>query len=138
MARRHARRLARPSRCGDLSSIAALAVVPALAAITQTRMVRRRLDTVKNDFLTALRPRFILRDVHAQLASSASRLRSPIQSATRAALTAHIVESVIAVDVEHWNGSRRVPITGGKNRVGDMRWQRVNARRSPIRWRSAL
>src|SRR5687767_4979603 len=43
------------------SSIAALAVVLALASISQTHMVRRHLETVKNEFFTALRPRLMLR-----------------------------------------------------------------------------
>src|SRR4051794_29956506 len=47
------------------SSIAALAVVLALASITQTRSVRKRLESVKGDFFAAFRPKFIIRDVYA-------------------------------------------------------------------------
>lgn len=102
------------------SSIAALAVVLALASFTQTRMVRRRLETVKNEFFTALRPRFILRDVHAPNCKLGEPIEVTYTICNTGNSTAHIVESVLSVDVEHWNSPRRVPITGGKNEIGDL------------------
>jgi hypothetical protein len=100
------------------SSIAALAVVLALASITQTRMVRRRLEAVKNEFFTALRPRFILRDVHAQSCKLGEPIEVTYTICNVGSSTAHIVESVLSVEVQQWNSPRRVPITGGKNVIG--------------------
>jgi len=102
------------------SSIAALAVVLALASFTQTRMVRRRLETVKNEFFTALRPRFVLRDVHAPNCKLGEPIEVTYTICNTGSSTAHIVESVIAVDVQQWSSPRRVPITGGKNEIGDI------------------
>jgi hypothetical protein len=100
------------------SSIAALAVVLALASISQTRMMRRRLETVKNEFFTALRPRFILRDVHAPSCKLGEPIEVTYTIANVGSSTAHIVESVISVEVQQWISPRRVPITDGKNVIG--------------------
>lgn len=102
------------------SSIAALAVVLALASISQTRMVRRRLETVKNEFFTALRPRLMLRDVHAP----SCRLGEPIEVTYTicniGSSAAQIVESVLSLDVQQWTSPRRVPLPAGKNAIGDV------------------
>jgi hypothetical protein len=100
------------------SSIAALAVVLALASISQTRMMRRRLETVKNEFFTALRPRFMLRDVHARSCQLGEPIEVTYTICNIGSSTAHIVESVFSVEVQHWNSPRRVPMTGGKNEIG--------------------
>ena len=100
------------------SSIAALAVVLALASISQTRMMRRRLETVKNEFFTALRPRFMLRDVHARSCQLGEPIEVTYTICNIGSSTAHIVESVLSVEVQHWDSPRRVPITGGKNEIG--------------------
>ncbi|MDQ7249264.1 hypothetical protein [Dongia sedimenti] len=102
------------------SSIAALAVVLALASISQTRTVRRRLETVKNEFFTALRPRLMLRDVHAQ----SCRLGEPIEVTYTicniGSSAAEIVESVLSVDVQQWTSPRRVPLPAGRNAIGNL------------------
>ena len=100
------------------SSIAALAVVLALASITQTRIVRRRLETMKNELFTALRPRLLLRDVHARGFQMGDPIEVTYTVANIGSSAAHIVESVLSVDVQHWNSPRRVPITGGQNAIG--------------------
>jgi hypothetical protein len=100
------------------ASIAALAVVIALASFSQTRIARRRLETVKNEFFTALRPRLMLRDVHAKNC----KLGEPIEVSYTICITgssvAQIVESVLSVDVQHWQSPRRVPLPAGKNAIG--------------------
>jgi hypothetical protein len=100
------------------SSIAALAVVLALASISQTHMVRRRLETVKREFFTALRPRFVLRDVHAKNCEMGNPIEVTYTVCNVGSSTAQIVESVLLVDVQHWASPRRVPIPGGKNEIG--------------------
>ena len=102
------------------SSIAALAVVLALASISQTRMVRRRLETVKNEFFTALRPRFILRDVHTRSCELGKPIEVTFTICNVGSSTAHLVESVLAVDVQQWSSPRRVPVTGGNNVIGEV------------------
>ena len=100
------------------SSIAALAVVLALASISQTRMVRRRLETVKNEFFTALRPRFVLRDVHAPNCKMGEPIEVTYTICNVGSSTAHIVESVVSVEVQQWTSPRRVPMPAGKNAIG--------------------
>jgi len=100
------------------SSIAALAVVLALASITQTRIVRRRLETVKNEFFTALRPRLVLRDVHAATSKPGEPIEVIFTICNTGSSAAQIVESVLSVDVQQWQSPRRVPIPGGKNEIG--------------------
>ena len=100
------------------SSIAALAVVLALASISQTRMVRRRLETVKNEFFTALRPRLMLRDVHAKSCGMGEPITITYTICNIGSSAAQIVESVLQVDVQHWQSPRRVPLPGGKNAIG--------------------
>jgi hypothetical protein len=100
------------------SSIAALAVVIALASISQTHMIRRRLETVKHEFFTALRPRFVLRDVHAKNCKMGEPIEVTYTVCNTGSSAAHIVESVLSVDVQHWNSPRRVPIPAGKNEIG--------------------
>jgi hypothetical protein len=100
------------------SSIAALAVFMALTSISQTRRMRRRLETVKNEFFTALRPRFMLRDVHAKTCQLGEPIEVTYTLCNIGSSTAHVVESVLSVDVQHWNSPRRVPITAGKNVIG--------------------
>lgn len=102
------------------SSIAALAVVLALASITQTRLVRRRLETVKNEFFTALRPRFTLRDVHARNHQMGEPIEVTYTICNTGSSTARIVESVLSVDVQQWSSPRRVPIAAGKNMIGEV------------------
>jgi hypothetical protein len=100
------------------SSIAALAVVLALASISQTRAVRRRLEAMKSEFFTALRPRLILRDVHARSCQMGEPIEVTYTISNVGSSTAQIIESVLSVEVQQWNGPRRVPITGGKNAIG--------------------
>jgi hypothetical protein len=100
------------------SSIAALAVVIALASISQTHLIRRRLETVKHEFFTALRPRFVLRDVHAKNCKMGEPIEVTYTISNTGSSAAHIVESVLSVDVQHWNSPRRVPIPAGKNEIG--------------------
>jgi hypothetical protein len=100
------------------SSIAALAVVLALASITQTRIVRRRLETVKNEFFTALRPRLMLRDVHSKSCALGEPIEVTYTICNIGSSAAQIVESVLSVDVQRWNSPRRVPIPAGKNVIG--------------------
>jgi hypothetical protein len=100
------------------STIAALAVVLALASISQTHMVRRRLEIVKREFFTALRPRFVLRDVHAKNCEMGNPIEVTYTICNVGSSTAQIVESVLSVDVQHWSSPRRVPIPGGKNEIG--------------------
>jgi hypothetical protein len=100
------------------SSIAALAVVLALASISQTHMVRRRLETVKNEFFTALRPRLMLRDVHAENCKLGEPIEVTFSICNIGSSAAQIVESVLVVDVQHWNSPRRVPLAAGKNDIG--------------------
>ena len=100
------------------SSIAALAVVLALASITQTRIIRRRLETVKNEFFTALRPRLMLRDVHAKSVALGEPIEVTYTICNIGSSAAQIVESVLQVDVQHWQSPRRVPLPGGKNAIG--------------------
>ena len=100
------------------SSIAALAVVLALASISQTLLVRRRLETVKKEFFTALRPRLMLRDVHAENCTLGEPIEVTFSICNIGSSAAQIVESVLTVDVQHWNSPRRVPITGGQNAIG--------------------
>lgn len=100
------------------SSIAALAVVLALASISQTRMVRRRLETVKNEFFTALRPRLKLRDVHARSHQLGEPIEVTYTICNVGGSTAQIVASVLSVDVQQWTSPRRVPIPAGKNPIG--------------------
>jgi hypothetical protein len=100
------------------SSIAALAVVLALASISQTHLVRRRLERLKSEFFTALRPRFILRDVHAESCQLGEPIVVTYSICNVGSSTAHIVESVLSVDVQQWSSPRRVPKTAGKNMIG--------------------
>ena len=100
------------------SSIAALAVVLALASITQTSMVRRRLETVKNEFFTALRPRLRLRDVVAPNCKLGDPIEITYTICNIGSSTASIVESVLSLEVQHWKSPRRVPIPAGKNVIG--------------------
>ena len=100
------------------SSIAALAVVLALASISQTHMVRRRLETVKNEFFTALRPRLTLRDVHAKNCTLGEPIEVIYTICNVGSAAAQIVESVVSVDVQHWQSPRRVPLPGGQNAIG--------------------
>jgi hypothetical protein len=102
------------------SSIAVLAIVIALASITQTRMVRRRLETVKNEFFTALRPRLMLRDVHAKSCKLGEPIEVTYTICNIGSSAANIVESVLSVDVQHWDSPRRVPLPGGKNAIGEV------------------
>jgi hypothetical protein len=95
-----------------------LAVVLALASLSQTRAVRRRLEAVKNEFFTALRPRFILRDVHPRSCQLGEPIEVTFTVCNVGSSTAHIVESVLSLDVEHWNSPRRVPKPAGKNTIG--------------------
>jgi len=100
------------------SSIAALAVVLALASISQTHMVRRRLETVKREFFTALRPRFVLRDVHAKNCEMGNPIEVTYTITNVGSSTAQIVESVLSVDIQQWSSPRRVPVPAGKNEIG--------------------
>lgn len=102
------------------SSIAALAVVLALASISQTRMVRRRLEAVKNEFFTALRPRLMLRDVHARNCKLGEPIEVTYTVCNIGSSAAQIVESVLSVDVQQWTSPRRVPLPAGKNAIGDV------------------
>ena len=102
------------------SSIAALAVVLALASISQTHRVRRRLETVKNEFFTALRPRLMLRDVHAENCKLGEPVEVTFTICNTGSSAAQIVASVLSVDVQHWNSPRRVPVPAGENAVGDI------------------
>ena len=102
------------------SSIAALAVVLALASISQTRTMRRRLETVKNELVTALRPRLMLRDVHARNCALGEPIAVSYTVCNIGSSAAQIVESVLEVDVQHWQSPRRVPLPGGKNAIGDV------------------
>jgi hypothetical protein len=102
------------------SSIAALAVVLALASISQTRMVRRRLETVKNEFFTALRPRLMLRDVHAKSCVLGEPIEVTYTLCNVGSSAARVVESVLLVDVQHWTGPRSVPVPAGKNTIGEV------------------
>jgi hypothetical protein len=100
------------------SSIAALAVVIALASISQTHMIRRRLETVKREFFTALRPRFVLRDVHAKNCEMGNPIEVTYTITNVGSSTAQIVESVLSVDIQQWSSPRRVPVPAGKNDIG--------------------
>jgi hypothetical protein len=100
------------------SSIAALAVVIALASISQTRRIRRRLETVKNEFFTALRPRFVLRDVHAKNCQLGEPIEVTYTICNTGSSTAQVVESVLSVDIQQWSSPRRVPIPAGRNDIG--------------------
>lgn len=102
------------------SSIAALAVVLALASISQTHRVRRRLEAVKNEFFTALRPRLVLRDVHAENCKLGEPVEVTFTICNTGSSAAQIVASVLSVDVQHWNSPRRVPVPAGENAVGDV------------------
>jgi hypothetical protein len=100
------------------SSIAALAVVLALASISQTVIVRRRLETVKNEFFAALRPRLMLRDVHPKSSALGEPIEINYTVCNIGSSAANIVESILQVDVQHWQSPRRVPLPGGKNAIG--------------------
>jgi hypothetical protein len=100
------------------ASIAALAVVIALASFSQTRIARRRLETVKNEFFTALRPRLALRDVHAKSCKLGEPIEVNYTICNTGSSMAQIVESVLSVDVQHWESPRRVPVPAGKNVIG--------------------
>jgi hypothetical protein len=100
------------------SSIAALAVVIALASIGQTHRIRRRLETVKNEFFTALRPRFVLRDVHAKSCQLGEPIEVTYTICNTGSSAAQMVESVLSVDIQQWTSPRRVPIPAGRNDIG--------------------
>jgi hypothetical protein len=100
------------------SSIAALAVVIALASISQTHLIRRRLEAVKREFFTALRPRFVLRDVHAKNCELGSPIEVTYTITNVGSSAAQIVESVVSVDIQQWASPRRVPVPAGKNEIG--------------------
>jgi len=100
------------------SSIAALAVVIALASISQTHRIRRRLETVKNEFFTALRPRFVLRDVHSKNCQLGEPIEVTYTICNTGSSTAQVVESVLSVDIQQWSSPRRVPIPAGRNDIG--------------------
>jgi len=100
------------------SSIAALAVVIALASISQTHLIRRRLEAVKREFFTALRPKFVLRDVHAKSCEIGSPIEVTYTITNVGSSTAQIVESVLSVDIQQWSSPRRVPVPAGKNEIG--------------------
>ncbi len=102
------------------SSIAALAVVIALASISQTHLIRRRLENVKREFFAAMRPRFVLRDVHAKNCQMGEPIEVTYTICNTGSSAARIVESVLSVDVQHWQSPRRVPIPAGKNEIGDV------------------
>ncbi|WP_395019490.1 hypothetical protein [Dongia sp.] len=102
------------------SSIAALAVVIALASISQTHLIRRRLENVKHEFFAAMRPRFVLRDVHAKNCQAGEPIEVTYTICNTGSSAARIVESVLSVDVQHWQSPRRVPIPAGKNEIGDL------------------
>ena len=100
------------------SSIAALAVVIALASISQTHLIRRRLENVKREFFTAMRPRFVLRDVHAKNCEMGSPNEVTYTITNVGSSAAQIVESVLSVDIQQWSSPRRVPVPAGKNEIG--------------------
>ncbi|GAB2177933.1 hypothetical protein [Dongia sp. agr-C8] len=100
------------------SSIAALAVVIALASISQTHLIRRRLENVKREFFAAMRPRLVLRDVHAKSCKIGEPIEVTYTICNTGSSAAHIVESVLSVEVQHWDSPRRVPIPAGKNAIG--------------------
>jgi hypothetical protein len=102
------------------SSIAALAVVLALASISQTRLMRRRLEAVKNEFFTALRPRLTLRDVHAKSCQLGEPIEVTYTICNIGSSATQIVASVLSLEVQHWNAPRRVPQAGGKNAIGEV------------------
>jgi hypothetical protein len=100
------------------SSIAALAVVLALASITQTQIVRRRLESVKSDFFAAFRPKFIIRDVYAPHYNSGEPVEVRYSICNVGGSPAKIVESAIAVEVLRPTGLALVPQCNGRNPVG--------------------
>jgi hypothetical protein len=102
------------------SSMAALAAILALVSISQTRTTRRRLETVKNEFFTALRPRLMLRDVHARSCKAGEPIEVTYTVCNIGSSAAQIVESVLSVEVQQWISPRRVPILAGKNAIGSI------------------
>jgi hypothetical protein len=110
------------------SSIAALAAVLALASISQTHMVRRRLETVKNELFSALRPRLMLRDVHPQSCNLGEPIAVTYTICNIGSSAANIVESVLSVEVQQWSSPRRVPIPAGKNAIGTVELSAGEAR----------
>jgi len=110
------------------SAIAALAVVLALASITQTRMVRRRLEAVKNEFFTAMRPRLTLRDVHARDCKLGEPIEVVFTICNTGSSPGRITESVLSVEVQQWQSPRRVPIPAGKNVIGPVELSAGEAR----------
>lgn len=103
------------------SSIAALAVVLALASITQTRLVRKRLESVKHDFFAAFRPKFIIRDVYAPHYNSGEPIEVRYTVCNVGGSPARIVESAVAVEVLRPTGLALVPQCNGRNPVGEIR-----------------
>jgi hypothetical protein len=101
-----------------VSGIAALAAIIALASIGQTHMIRKRLETVRAEFFTALRPRFVVRDVHARGCPLGEPIEVTYSICNVGSSTAHLVESVLSIEVQQWNTPRRVPRTAGRNAVG--------------------
>jgi hypothetical protein len=100
------------------SSIAALAAVIALASISQTVRTRRRLESLKQEFFAAMRPRCVLRDVHARNCRMGEPIEVTYTICNTGSSAARIVESVLAVDVQHWQSARQVPVPAGRNEIG--------------------
>ena len=103
------------------SSIAALAVVLALASITQTRIVRKRLESVKADFVAAFRPKFIIRDVYAPHYNNGEPVEVRYTICNVGGSPAKIVESSVAVEILRPTGLALVPQCNGRNSVGDIK-----------------
>ena len=102
------------------STIAAFAVVLALASITQTSIVRRRLESVKSDFFAAFRPKFIIRDVYAPHYNSGEPIEVRYTICNVGGSPAKIVESSVAVEILRPTGLALVPQCNGRNAVGDI------------------
>ena len=103
------------------SSLAALAAVLALASISQTRMVRKRLEGVKGDFFAAFRPKVIIRDVYAPHCNSGEPIEVRYSVCNIGGSPAKVFESAITVEVMKPVGLALLPHCNGHNPVGEIR-----------------
>jgi hypothetical protein len=102
------------------SALAALAAVLALASISQTRLVRKRLDSVKGDFFAAFRPKLVVRDVYAPHFNTGEPVEVRYAICNTGSSPATLVESSIAVEVLRPTGLALVPQCNGGNPVGEV------------------
>jgi hypothetical protein len=103
------------------SSLAALATVLALASISQTRVVRKRLEGVKGDFFAAFRPKVIIRDVYAPHCNSGEPIEVRYSVCNVGGSPAKVIESAITVEVMKPAGLALLPQCHGRNPVGEIR-----------------